>query len=197
MAGVRWWLAAAVVALVGCSGEMRLPVYDDDIVRVTQFSADKLDEWLDRDLDEDDTLLLAVALTPADQLGYTSRLGQVIPELTLSHLAGYGWRVAPAQLHPAYALDPNGRFLLAPDFDELGDDEDDRVVLIGTYTTQRDRVLISLRFVDVVTREVVATDDYVLPLGPNTKAMVYTAAAQDYVIPGDRRPDRGYVFMRR
>jgi TolB-like protein len=153
-----------------------VPPADADVASASYAAADRLMSQIAVPLDPSKPILVA-SLADIDDLERSSALGRLIAEQVGSRLSQLGYAVVESKLRSTVAINPNGEFVLSRDVRKISGAHAAQLVLAGTYTPGDKAVYVSLKLVRLVDGQVVASFDYALPAGPNTRSLMYTAAA--------------------
>ncbi|MFO1060004.1 MAG: FlgO family outer membrane protein [Dongiaceae bacterium] len=181
-------MVAAILALGGCTPAARdysspplyetrfMPPGDADVAAASYAAAERLMAQVGEPLDAR-TPILVTTIADAGDLDHSSALGRMIADQLASRLAQLGYSVSESRLRGTLAINPNGEFVLSRDVRRISGAHTAQVVLAGTYTPGDNEVYVDLRLVRLVDARVLASFDYALPAGPNTRSLLMTAAA--------------------
>jgi len=153
-----------------------MPPSDTDVAAVSYAAADRLMNQVGELLDPS-KLILVASLADIDDLERSSAFGRMIGEQLSSRLSQLGYTVVESKLRSTIAINPNGEFVLSRDVRRISGAHAAQVVLAGTYTPGETEVYVNLRLVRLADSKVIASFDYSLPAGPNTRSLITTAAA--------------------
>ncbi len=172
--GMRVGLLAGILAVAACA-ESSPAVEDSDLIVGAYDSADRLYESL-RSLPYFDkiqgTAILYTSLANITHLDQSSRFGQMLVEHIASRLSKNNLKIAEVRLRTAFSVTPSGEFMLSRDVRKIDQRQRVAFVLVGTYAAGVNVVLVNLKVLDVNNGEVIATDDFSVPMGPNTKSFL-------------------------
>jgi TolB-like protein len=153
-----------------------MPPSDANVAAVSYAAADRLMNQVGEPLDPGKPILVA-SLADIDDLERSSAFGRMVGEQLGSRLSQLGYTVVETKLRGTIAINPNGEFVLSRDVRRISGTHAAQVVLAGTYTPGETEVYVNLRLVRLADSKVIASFDYSLPAGPNTRSLITTAAA--------------------
>ena len=176
--GVVALLVAFSLGIVGCAswGEDDAPVRpvvrDTNLVDASYAAADALLErapWLK----ERHEPLLATTFVDINNLEISSGLGRVIGEQIGSRFAQKGFTVIEIKMRSnIFVAEGTGELMLSRSVREISQSHNAAAVITGTYAVARQSVYITARLIRATDNLVLAAYDYVLPYGPDAKALV-------------------------
>lgn len=175
-------LCAAVSAgLGGCETApsedilpVRPPIQDANLVEQNHIAADALlsrAPWLK----EQRNPLLATTFVDLNDLEGTSPLGRVLGEQIGSHFAQQGFTVVEARMrHNIFVAEGTGELTLSRSIREISQSHNAGAVIAGTYAVARRSVYVTARLIRATDNLILASYDYILPLGPDMRALLTT-----------------------
>lgn len=121
-----------------------------------------------------DRPVLVAPFLEVNRLDQYSDFGSMAAEHTGSRLAQLGFTVLEIKLNrdALYTLDGKGGLLLSDELRNLSDSVGAQAVLLGTYAPGEDNVYLSARLVRAKDNVVLSSEDYALPMGPDTRALM-------------------------
>jgi len=125
-------LGAAVFA-AGCGPKV---TYKNqlNVVSKNNCAVDKL-LWCAKDLPDHKSRILVATFVDLDDVTSTSTIGRLMGEAAATRLTQRGYTVVNMKVRAnSVAITPAGEFLLSRDVQQLSQDYDARVILVGTYT---------------------------------------------------------------
>jgi TolB-like protein len=152
------------------------PPPDTDIAAVSYAAAERLMSQVGDPLDPTKPILVA-SLADIDRLDQSSTLGRIIAEQIGSRLSQLGYTVVESKLRSTFAINANGEFVLSRDVRRISAAHAAQLALAGTYAPGERALYISLKLLRLADGKVIASLDYSLPVGPNTRSLMTTAAA--------------------
>ncbi|RTL00231.1 MAG: hypothetical protein EKK65_08380 [Lysobacterales bacterium] len=170
-ASFRRLLAAALcaVALPACSTP---PIQDSNIVAASYTAADQLisqASWIKREAQP----VLVASLVNINALESSSAFGRITSEQISSRLAQQGLTVIEMKTrNNVFIEQDNGEFVLSRSVRDLSRTHRAAALAAGTYAIGRESVYVSTRLIRALDGVVIASYDYTLPLGPDTRALL-------------------------
>jgi TolB-like protein len=175
--GVVTLLVALSMSLLGCaSSDDDLPVrpliQDANLIDANHNAADALlarAPWLKERRDP----LLAATFVDINNLDSSSTLGRVIGEQIGSQFAQKGFTVIEIKMrNNIFIKEGAGEFTLSRSIKEISQSHNAAAVIAGTYAVARQSVYVQARLIRATDNLILAAYDYVLPLGPDAKALL-------------------------
>ena len=170
---------AAVLTLGGCSAigvgsepPKKVRPQDSNLVSQSYEAADAL---LARApyLKDGSAPLLVASFVNINSLENSSALGRMIAEQVGARFAQQGFIVKEMKLRDNVYIQENaGEFALSRSVQNLSQTHNAAAVVAGTYAVGRQSVFINARLIRAADGVVLSAYDYVLPLGPDTRALV-------------------------
>ncbi len=176
-AGLALFTALSVVGLQGCasSGDdvpIRPIIQDANLIDQSYRAADALlmrTPWL-RERREP---LLSATFVDINNLETSSGLGRVIGDQIGSRFAQQDFTVIEIKMrNNIFVKEGSGEFALSRSVKELSQSHNAAAVIAGTYAVGRQSVFVNARLIRATDNLVLASYDYVLPLGPDAKALI-------------------------
>lgn len=169
-------LAVLGLGIVGCASTDDAPtrpiIRDANLVEQNYSAADALlmrTPWLK----ERNEPLLAATFVDINNLEISSGLGRVIGEQIGSRFAQQGFTVMEIKMrNNIYVAEGAGEFALSRSVKEISQSHNAAAVIAGTYAVGRQSVFVNARLIRATDNQVLAAYDYVLPLGPDARALV-------------------------
>jgi TolB-like protein len=175
--GVAVALAAASLGILGCASSVddvpvRPIIQDANLIDKNYGAAEALlrnAPWL-RERREP---LLAATFVDINNLEVSSGLGRVIGEQIGSRFAQQGFTVIEIKMrNNIFVREGSGEFALSRSVKEISQSHNAAAVIAGTYAVGRQSVFVNARLIRATDNLVLAAYDYVLPLGPDAKALI-------------------------
>jgi TolB-like protein len=171
-------LVFVIVFVAGCASnrsasntENRRP-QDKDLVAVSYDVADTLlaqVPWLK----ENRQPLLTGTFVNVNSLEDSSALGRIISEQVSSRFAQKGFTMVELKLRRnVFVKTQAGEFMLSREAKNLSRLHNAAAVIAGTYAVGRRNVFVSARLIRAADNLLIASHDYALPLGPDTRALL-------------------------
>lgn len=146
-------------------------VKDADMINTSHHAADQLvsqASYLKNNLNA----VLITSVSEITDLDSSSALGLMISEQIGDRFAQHGFPVIDLRKrHDVKVLRDTGEFMLSRDIQKISRDHVAGAVLVGTYAVGKKNVIVSTRLVRPDDSRIIASYDFKLPLGPDTKAL--------------------------
>jgi TolB-like protein len=150
----------------------RPTIQDEDLVTASYRAADALSDqtpWLK----ESHQPLLTATFVNVNALEDSSGLGRIIAEQVASRFAQQGFTMIEMKLRSSvFIKEGAGEFVLSRSVRDISRTHNAAAVVAGTYAVGRYSVYVSARLIRATDSVILASYDYNLPLGPNTKALL-------------------------
>jgi TolB-like protein len=174
--GVVTLLVAFGLSILGCAYSDDVPVrpvvQDANLVDANYGAADALLKrapWLKERREP----LLAATFVDINNLEMSSGLGRVIGEQIGSRFAQQGFTVTEIKMrNNIFVAEGTGELMLSRSVREISQSHNAAAVITGTYAVARQSVYVTARLIRATDNLVLAAYDYVLPLGPDAKALI-------------------------
>jgi TolB-like protein len=175
--GVAVALVAASLGILGCASSaddvpVRPIIQDANLIDKNYGAADALlmkASWLKERREP----LLAATFVDINNLEMSSGLGRVIGEQIGSRFAQQGFTVVEIKMrNNIFVREGSGEFALSRSVKEISQSHNAAAVIAGTYAIGRQSVFVNARLIRATDNLVLAAYDYVLPLGPDAKALI-------------------------
>ena len=175
--GVAAALVAVSLGMVGCasSGDdvpVRPVIHDANLIEKNYGAGDALlmkASWLKERREP----LLAATFVDINNLEMSSGLGRVIGEQLGSRFAQQGFTVIEIKMrNNIFVREGSGEFALSRSVKEISQSHNAAAVIAGTYAVGRQSVFVNARLIRATDNLVLASYDYVLPMGPDAKALL-------------------------
>ena len=173
--------ALLITALSGCGSTFRFfksqSYINTDLIEASHDATDKLEDKLTRKMSKD-TLIVVSTLLNVKNLKETSVFGRIISNQIATSLHASGYQIIGMDL-PAdvFMMKEDGGLQLS-DKDKAILRKYKAVILVGgVYAAGKQNAYVSLRAVDRFTKQVIASTDFSVVLGPDVKMMLKTKDA--------------------
>ena len=175
--GVAVALVVSSLGILGCASSaddvpVRPIVQDANLIDKNYGAADALlmkAAWLKERREP----LLAATFVDINNLEMSSGLGRVIGEQIGSRFAQQGFTVIEIKMrNNIFVREGSGEFALSRSVKEISQSHNAAAVIAGTYAVGRQSVFVNARLIRATDNLVLASYDYVLPMGPDAKALL-------------------------
>lgn len=117
--------------------------------------------------------LLAATFVDINNVEASSGLGRVIGEQLGSRFAQQGFTVVEIKMrNNIFVAEGTGELTLSRSIKEISQSHNAAAVIAGTYAVARQSVYVTARLIRATDNLILASYDYVLPLGPDAKALL-------------------------
>lgn len=117
--------------------------------------------------------LLAATFVDINNVETSSGLGRVIGEQLGSRFAQQGFTVVEIKMRSnIFVAEGTGELTLSRSVREISQSHNAAAVIAGTYAVARQSVYVTARLIRATDNLILASYDYVLPLGPDAKALL-------------------------
>ncbi|MBF0294081.1 MAG: hypothetical protein HQL96_02745 [Magnetococcales bacterium] len=117
--------------------------------------------------------ILVTSFVDRSQLDSTSELGNLLSDHVASRFTQQGFTVVEPKLRKSLAIRQNqGEFILSRDIEKISQDNKAYAVVTGTYTETRETLDFTSRIIALNSRQVLASVDAKVPMGPNTRNLL-------------------------
>ncbi len=170
-------LLSAVLLVAGCASSQSdvpkySPVKDANLIQKDYAAAEVLLKqvpWLKTYHQP----LLTASFADINSLQTSSALGRMISEQISSRFAQEGFTMIEMRLRKnVFIQKDSGEFVLSREVRNLSRVQNAAAVIAGTYAVGRRTVYVSARLIRAADNLILASYDYRLPLGPNTRALL-------------------------
>lgn len=175
--GVTVALAVVSLGILGCASSaddipVRPIIQDANLIEKNYGAAEALlmrASWLKERREP----LLVATFVDINNLEVSSGLGRVIGEQIGSRFAQQGFTVIEIKMrNNIFVREGSGEFALSRSIKEISQSHNAAAVIAGTYAVGRQSVFVNARLIRATDNLVLAAYDYVLPLGPDAKALI-------------------------
>ncbi|CDH45271.1 conserved exported hypothetical protein [Candidatus Contendobacter odensis Run_B_J11] len=165
------------LGILGCASSaddvpVRQVIQDANLVDKNYAAADALlarAPWLKERRDP----LLAATFVDINNLEASSGLGRVIGEQIGSRFAQQSFTVIEIKMrNNIFVAEGTGELTLSRSVKEISQSHNAAAVIAGTYAVARQSVYVTARLIRATDNLILASYDYVIPLGPDAKALV-------------------------
>jgi TolB-like protein len=147
-------------------------VTDDDLVGSSHRAADSLIKKAGARLDMQRSIA-AASFVNIDDLSESSSFGRIVSQQLASRLSGHGFQIIEMLLRKSvYIQQQAGEFLLSRELKNISKEHNVQAAIVGTYAVGKNSVYVTAKIVDSASSIVIASHDYELVLGPNTRSLL-------------------------
>lgn len=164
-----------VLGLAACGTS---PIKDTDLIKANHRAGEELLDAAQQHPLFGTSLIPNKPIIPAsfaniDNVQTSSTFGRMVAEQVGSYFSQQGYTVTEVKLrNNIFVKEKTGELMLSREVKDIGFEHDAQAVIVGTYAVGSDSVFVTAKLVRVTDGIVLASHDYKLPLGPDTKALV-------------------------
>jgi len=149
-------------------GELR----DADIVANSYQAAQRLIAASHQPIDREHPVLVA-SLVNVSNVMQSSNFGRIVSEQISSHLTQMGYEMRELKFRSSFLIkNGTGELVLSRKIKDIGQQQKAQAVVTGVYAVAKRSVYVTLRLLRAEDGRVISAYDYVLPLGPDTLALL-------------------------
>lgn len=120
-----------------------------------------------------DETMIAASFVDINNLDGSSSFGRIVSQQFASAFSKSGYKVIEMLLrNNVYIKRGEGEFLLSREIRNLSAQHNIQAVVVGTYAVGRKNVYVTAKVIRATDSIVLASHDFTLPLGPDTKALL-------------------------
>ena len=163
-----------LLALAGCQATAtKSTIKDIDLIAINHAAADNLISTA-TNLSNSHPILIT-SFANIDNLKSSSTFGRITGEQVGSRFSQSGYSVVEMKLrNNIFIKEQSGEFILSRELKSLSTLHDAEAVLVGTYAVGSTSVYVTAKLIGTQDNIVLASYDYALPLGADTKALLRT-----------------------
>ncbi len=166
-----FFILLLILMLGGCSSRYHGMVRDADLVEVSYDAVADLQNRLTRKLPKH-SLIVVSTLLNVDNLNKTSAFGRIISEQIASAFHESGHQIIGMELPiDLFSMQENGGLALSDETQKQLVRRKASVLVGGVYAPGRKNTYISVRMIDLVTKTIISSTDFSVPMGPDAKLL--------------------------
>ncbi|HIG14396.1 MAG TPA: hypothetical protein EYQ32_08065 [Gammaproteobacteria bacterium] len=147
-------------------------VTDDDLGGSSHRAADSMIKKAGARLDTQRSIA-AASFVNIDDLSESSSFGRIVSQQLASRLSSHGFQIIEMLLRKSvYIQQQAGEFLLSRELKNISKEHNVQAAIVGTYAVGKNSVYVTAKIVDSASSIVIASHDYELALGPNTRSLL-------------------------
>lgn len=168
-------LLGLLVLMAGCSKTIK----DVGMVDASYNAADALIKAVERnkllsyDLSPHKPVIVA-SFVNIDNMNNSSRFGRMVSEQVGSRFVQKGYQIIELKLrtNTIFIERERGEFMLSREVRDISLEHDAQAVIVGTYAEAAETVFVTAKLIRASDGVILASHDYEMPLGVNTKSMM-------------------------
>ncbi len=162
-------LTVSVLVLAGC--QTNGPAKDVNMIPISHDAAKKM-IFQSKDRLEPGSLILA-SFADIDNLENSSTFGRIVAQQIGSVFSSQGYKIIEMLLRGnVYIGKGEGEFLLSRALKDLSSEHNAQAVIVGIYAVGSKSVYVTAKLIQASDSIVLASEDFVLPLGPDLRTLV-------------------------
>jgi curli biogenesis system outer membrane secretion channel CsgG len=163
----------------GYNNNALYPVQDIDLIEVSHKSVKTLLEQSSKKIPKG-SLIVVSTLVNVDNLKQTSAFGRIVSNQIGSAFNNAGYRIRGMELPTNSFVVSEGGFLhLTDETKKSLRDKNVSALLAGVFAAGKKSAYVSLRLVDISSTDIISSTDFVVPMGPDTKALLKSRKTGD------------------
>ena len=167
--GLPLFLVLAASVLAGC--QTNGPVKDVNMIPISHDAAKKMISQSKDRLDPGSLILASFA--DIDNLENSSTFGRIVAQQIGSVFSSQGYKIIEMLLRGnVYIGKGEGEFLLSRALKDLSSEHNAQAVIVGIYAVGSKNVYVTAKLIQASDSIVLASEDFVLPLGPDLRTLV-------------------------
>ena len=169
--GLPLFLVLTVSVLVVSVCQTNGPAKDVNMIPISHDAAKKM-IFQSKDRLEPGSLILA-SFADIDNLENSSTFGRIVAQQIGSVFSSQGYKIIEMLLRgKVYIGKGEGEFLLSRALKDLSAEHDAQAVIVGIYAVGSKSVYVTAKLIQASDSIVLASEDFVLPLGPDLRTLV-------------------------
>ncbi|MDD5578926.1 MAG: FlgO family outer membrane protein [Methylobacter sp.] len=166
--------ALLIATLNGCASYRYYEVKDADLVEVSYDATCELKDRLTRTLPKN-SLIIVSTLLNVDDLSKTSSFGRIISDQIASAFHNSGYQIIGMEMPiDLFVMKEKGALHLSDEAKAELKPYRPAVIVGGVYAPGKKNTYVSLRIVDLHTKNIISSTDFSVPMGPDAKFLLET-----------------------
>lgn len=171
--------ALLIATLSGCSSTLRYfetqAYLNTDLIEASQDATDELKDELTRKIPKDSLIVVSTLLHVKKNPNETSSFGRIISDQIATALHNSGYQIIALDLPiDLFMMKENGELQLSEEDKALLKQYKAVIMVGGVYAPGKQNAYVSLRAVNRFTKQVIASTDFSVALGPDVKTLLKT-----------------------
>jgi len=161
-----------LATLSGCGVNRYFEVRDADLIEVSKDVTDELREKATRTLPKNSLILVSTLLNVND-LHETSAFGRIISDQIASSFHNAGFRIIGMEMPiDLFMMKEGGTLHLSDEIKAKLKPYNAAVIVGGVYAPGKRNTYVSLRIVDLYTKNIISSTDIAIPMGPDARKLL-------------------------
>ncbi|WP_394754182.1 FlgO family outer membrane protein [Crenothrix sp.] len=158
--------------LSGCGIQHYLQNRDANLVEESYDATDRLHKKILHKIPKN-SLIVVSTLLNVDNLNQTSSFGRIVSDQIASAFNGLGYQVIGMEMPiDLFVMKEGGRFHLSDETKAMLRHYHAATLLGGVYAPGKHNGYVSLRMVDINSKNIIASTDFAIPMGPDAKMLM-------------------------
>ena len=171
------------ISLSGCLNNYRKPIEDVNLVEVSYDAVDTLLKQLSQPIPKD-SLIIVSTLVNVDDLNQTSAFGRILSDQIASAFNNSGYRIRGMEMPTEdFVKEGGGMLHMSNETKKTLRKHRASALVVGVFAAGRVSAYVSLRIVDVNSRNIISSTDFSVPMGPDARVLLKLKQTGD-AIPG-------------
>ena len=165
-------LMLSATVLSGCSTSSQPLIKDVDLVEVSYDAVDTLLKKLSQPIPKG-SLIVVTTLVNVDDLNQTSAFGRIVSDQIASAFNNSGYRIKGMEMPTSLlAKEEGGMLYLSDEAKETLIKHNASALVVGKFAAGRRTAYVSLRIVDLNSKNIISSTDYAVPMGPDARVLL-------------------------
>ena len=167
-------LTLIITSLTACTPYGMRPIEDVDLVDVSYDAVDDLLDNLSQPIPKG-SLIVVSTLVNADDLNQTSAFGRIVSDQIASAFNKSGFRIKGMEMPTAnFVKEEGGLLQLTDETKETLRKNNVNALVAGVFAAGRENAYVSLRVIDIASKNVISSTDFNVPMGPDARVLLKT-----------------------
>ncbi|MGZ8903757.1 MAG: FlgO family outer membrane protein [Methylobacter sp.] len=164
--------ALLIASLNGCTSNRYHETKDADLVEVSYDATCELKDKLTRTLPKN-SLVVVSTLLNVDDLSKTSSFGRIISDQIASAFHNSGYQIIGMEMPiDLFVMQEKGALHLSDETKAMLKPYQPAVIVGGVYAPGKKNAYVSLRIVDLHSKNIISSTDFSVPMGPDAKVLL-------------------------
>lgn len=167
-----FFLTLLITSMTSCTPYGMRPIDDVDLVKVSYEAVDDLLDNLSQPIPKD-SLIVVSTLVNANDLNQTSAFGRIVSDQIASAFNKAGYRIKGMEMQTAkFVTEEGGMLQLTDEAKETFRKNHVTAVVAGVFAAGRENAYVSLRMVDIASKNIISSTDFNVPMGPDARVLL-------------------------
>ena len=158
--------------LSGCAPSAQTPIKDVDLVEISYDSVETLLDQLSQPMAKG-SLVVVSTLVNVNDLNQTSAFGRIVSDQIASAFNNSGYRIRGIEMPTMLFVDNEGGMLqLSDETKNTLKEHGASALVVGEFAAGRRTAYVSLRIVDIKSKNIISSTDFSVPMGPDARVLL-------------------------